>query len=274
MEFGREAARLCALWGVTLGERLPGATCSDVFAGIDRLGREVVLKLPTPHSEERNSIAALRSFAEVGGVAVFEHDSETGATLQRRIRPGTNLLASPEEDAIAVCASSIRRIRAGQERECLRHGVRLETWFGSLLRSDRKEAAEARGLVERLLTTTVDPVLLHGDLHHENILRDGSGWTFIDPKGIGGDRSFEITAFMRNPLSEHLGVDRLARRIVRFAAILGDPVDRLWGWAYGEAVLDWIWSIEEGSDPTRNLARAKALRRCAGKLGLSGPKIS
>ena len=35
--------------------------------------------------------------------------------------------------------------------------------------------------------TTSEAVVLHGDLHHDNVLRDGDGWVVIDPHGYVGD---------------------------------------------------------------------------------------
>ncbi len=36
------------------------------------------------------------------------------------------------------------------------------------------------------------PVLLHGDLHHHNILSTQHGWLAIDPKGIIGEKSADV----------------------------------------------------------------------------------
>jgi streptomycin 6-kinase len=42
-------------------------------------------------------------------------------------------------------------------------------------------------------------VLLHGDLHQENILSNGNDWVVIDPKGVVGDPIHEIWACVENP---------------------------------------------------------------------------
>lgn len=38
-------------------------------------------------------------------------------------------------------------------------------------------------------------IFLHGDLHQDNILKQGNGWLAIDPKGVIGEAEFEIAAF-------------------------------------------------------------------------------
>ena len=59
---------------------------------------------------------------------------------------------------------------------------------------------EAEALFAALLDTAGAPVLLHGDLHHYNILAAGGGrWLAIDPKGVVGEPAFEVVALMHNP---------------------------------------------------------------------------
>ena len=51
-------------------------------------------------------------------------------------------------------------------------------------------------------------VLLHGDLHHQNILfNENKGWKAIDPKGIIGVPVMELARFLDNQITitESLG---------------------------------------------------------------------
>ena len=65
--------------------------------------------------------------------------------------------------------------------------------------------------------------LLHGDLHHDNVLYDDErGWIAIDPKGVVGEVEFEIGAALRNPRAyPELQADasRVQRRVQRFASM-------------------------------------------------------
>ncbi|MBV9168897.1 MAG: hypothetical protein JOZ81_02285 [Chloroflexi bacterium] len=82
----------------------------------------------------------------------------------------------------------------------------------------------ADSLRSELLASVDRSVLLHGDLHHFNILRsDCSGWLAIDPKGLAGDRYFDICQFLLNPRAVPARVNR--RRLDVFCAELDlDPV--------------------------------------------------
>src|SRR5438067_1309862 len=60
---------------------------------------------------------------------------------------------------------------------------------------------QAEAIFAALLATQVAPVLLHGDLHHENILAAArQPWLAIDPKGVVGEPAYEAGALLRNPL--------------------------------------------------------------------------
>ena len=58
----------------------------------------------------------------------------------------------------------------------------------------------ARKTLLRLLETTTESVVLHGDLHHDNVLRHGDGWVVIDPHGYVGDPAAEPATMLYNPI--------------------------------------------------------------------------
>jgi streptomycin 6-kinase len=55
-------------------------------------------------------------------------------------------------------------------------------------------------LCDELIAETRDTYrVLHGDIHHENILYSSRGWLAIDPKGIFGPRIYEYANTLFNP---------------------------------------------------------------------------
>ena len=156
-----------------------------------------------------------------------------------RLRPGTPLGA----DEVDACADLILRLREAEgdapplERFLRtfedRQGTRADVRPGLL--------DECRRDGHRLIETSPPPRLLHGDLHHFNILRHGNAWIAIDPEGMMGDPAYETAAFLRNPIPE-IGdapnlPELLRERILRFAQRLGDPPERIWAWARLRTVL-------------------------------------
>ena len=107
----------------------------------------------------------------------------------------------------------------------------------------------AESIFAELLASAAPPVLIHGDLHHENILRAGrEAWLSIDPKGMAGEPAYEVGAWMRNPLSLPDWPDLkkvLARRADQFAAELDLERERIMGYSMAQAVLSAWWSLED-----------------------------
>jgi streptomycin 6-kinase len=93
-------------------------------------------------------------------------------------------------------------------------------------------------------------MLLHGDLHHENILSTTDGYRAIDPKGLVGDPGYEVGCIFYNPIKELPHVHDLpklfARRLDQLSAELHMDRQRLRGWAIAQCVLSAWWHMEDG----------------------------
>jgi streptomycin 6-kinase len=152
------------------------------------------------------------------GPQIFEIDEATGSVLMERLRPGTSL-AGLDCDAESIFASLALGLR----------GVSAE---GML---PLRQFVTPSPLADLLLATSPEPVFLHGDLHHYNIIRGQRGWRIIDPKGVVGDPAYEAAAFVRNPIetigSEPDLLGSLRRRIDRLAVLMEMPRSRIWGWS-------------------------------------------
>jgi streptomycin 6-kinase len=118
---------------------------------------------------------------------------------------------------------------------------------GILLRT----AAMAR----ELLASPQDVAVLHGDLHHGNVLDFGArGGLAIDPKGLFGERGFDFANIFCNP---DAGIATAKGRLARQASVVADAAkldrSRLLKW-----IVAWagLWFIDDGEDPTAQLAVA------------------
>jgi streptomycin 6-kinase len=108
----------------------------------------------------------------------------------------------------------------------------------------------AQRIYSDLCATQRNPALLHGDLHHYNVLSDHRrGWCAIDAKGVVGELEYELGAALRNPIDRpdlFATLDAVERRLEQFGLALGLDVSRARGWAFAQAVLSAIWSVEDG----------------------------
>jgi streptomycin 6-kinase len=195
-------------------------------------------------------------FSGHGAARVLAVDRAEGTLLLERVRPGATLDLVGEDEAVAAAAGVMRALWrppvAGLPFPTIRE------WGESLPRGSR-----AAGVFGELCDSSAAPVVLHGDLHHFNILRAHDGWLAIDPKGVVGEPAYETGALLRNPKPALLDLPDPARVLRRRAALLAQALefdlDRVLGWAYAQAVLSAAWYVEDGEDPSYALAVAELL---------------
>jgi streptomycin 6-kinase len=215
-------------------------------------GSEAVLRV-TPSELE---LDAAEWFGGHGAPRVLAVDRSLGAVLLERVRPGTTLVGEPEDVAVEAAAAVMRALwRAPVDGHRF---PSVRDWGRSLAAGSR--AAE---LFFELCDSMAAVVVLHGDLHHENVLRAGDGWLAIDAKGVVGEPAYELGALLRNPKPDVLSLPHPGRVLARRAALLCDALAldraRVRGWAYAQAVLSAAWSVEDGEDPSFALAVADLL---------------
>jgi streptomycin 6-kinase len=230
-------------------------------------GSEVVLKVGVPNPELVTEIAALKIFNGNGAVALYKADPELGALLLERLRPGKPVFnMSDDEDATSVASEVIRKL----QKSLSNHNdfPTVGDWFQGFQRLRKKFGGEtgpflnefidkAEGMSHDLLTSMETLTLLHGDLHHWNILSsERDQWLAIDPKGVIGEPEYETGAWIRNPFPDILEMsnpDRMiAQRIDQFSEELGFDRKRIYGWGFSQAVLAAYWSYEEKDQDWEN----------------------
>lgn len=146
----------------------------------------------------------------------------------------------------------------------------LASYFESLASAAQAHGglyARAWRIAEPLLQAGADPVPLHGDLHHENVLDFGPrrGWLAIDPKRVIGDRGYDHATMFGDPLQ--LGRElprRLEHRLQVVADASGLAPSRLLRWIAAQQGLSAAWHLEddeaeEAQLPLSVLAAALAL---------------
>lgn len=223
-------------------------------------GSRVELKLGVPNPELVTEIAALRLYQGRGITQLLEVDEEQGILLLECLLPGEPLSdMEDDEQATLIAAGVMQRLwrpvpaehpfptAARWQAGIQRHRTRFQGSSGPLS-SRLVELAE--GLQEELLATSTEAVLLHGDLHHDNILSAAcEPWLAVDPKGVVGEPAYEVGPLFFNPPSRMAAFPNLkrtlSRRVDLLTETLGFDRQRLIGWGIARAVLSACWSIED-----------------------------
>jgi streptomycin 6-kinase len=248
-------------WALTIYSPFTNLTYNYLAPATRADGTAVVLKVCPPTGDEFQPQAeALRLFGGHGMVQLLEADPTHQILLLERLLPG-RLLTSLEDDeqATSIAATVIR-----QMGEVVPGNYPFPTvydWGKGFLRLRRHYQGgcgpfpralleEAETLFAELSVSMATPVLLHGDLHHDNILAgQRQPWLAIDPKGLVGEPAYETGALLRNPLPQLLHYPEpgrvLARRVDQLAAELQLDRARIRGWGLAQSVLSMWWSIED-----------------------------
>lgn len=246
----------------------PNLTYHYVAPAVGSDGSPLVLKLGVPNPELGAEINALRLFSGTGSVQIIHGDAAAGVLILERLLPGEPLTAlandQTDSDATSIACDVMRRLRrrAGesdrilfQSTETLGLGFqRLRRAFGGGVGPFPRDLVEqAECLWADLISSTSECVLLHGDLHHDNIISASRApWLAIDPKGYIGDAAFETGALLRNLWPDRHSISNPARtirrRIHQMADELGMDRSRIHAWGMSQAVLSVWWSFEDGDE--------------------------
>jgi streptomycin 6-kinase len=88
--------------------------------------------------------------------------------------------------------------------------------------------------------------LLHGDLHHYNILTAArEPWLAIDPKGLIGDREYDVIQYLLNKLPNGDSTHVIEKRIDIFVKELNLDKKRMLSWGFAHSVLATCWTVQE-----------------------------
>ncbi|WNQ11880.1 aminoglycoside phosphotransferase family protein [Paenibacillus aurantius] len=241
-----------------------------------RDGKPAVLKASFLKDELSREVSVLRAYEGRGAVHVLEADEEWGVALLEGVDPGTPL-SSIEDDARAttIFCEVFRHLHlpapTGRAYPSMKqHFAAIERYrerFDDVNDSPLPESwlENAEECLTYLITTTKENCLLHGDLHHDNILRRGEDqWVMIDPKGIIGDIHFDTIQYLLN--YEDRGGDRevvLRNRIALMAERLSLDPRRIAMWGVARGVLEACWTLEDGgTDWHRGIQITERFARC------------
>lgn len=210
-----------------------------------------MLKLAASEDERRGS-AIMAWWDGQGAAPVLAHSDE--ALLMVRAEGGRSLDTLSDAESIPILCATVGALHAA--RRAPPPTPPLERLFRSLLDDANPRLDGARRTARELLDAPRDVVVLHGDIHHFNVLDFGAaGWRAIDPWGFRGERAYDYANILRNPSLERVTApgrfDR-ARALLAAEARL-DP-DRLLRWMYAHAGLAAAWDLADGQDPGRSYA--------------------
>jgi len=246
---------------------------ADALLAIERANRREETMWRKSFRSERALAAhveALNAFGSHRAAAVLDVLRKEGAVLLERVTPGERLASiATEDEAMAVVA---RLFADGWPRVPDRPSatpLRIFAESLAIAAAGDREFERPAALLEKLIATSTDQVLLHGDLHYDNILSsDRAGYLLIDPKGATGDPAFDIGYLVSRPMPAALGglslEDAIDRRLAFLPKSFGLDPQRVAAFAYVAAALSTAWAREDDDQAHDEFVHATRIleRRC------------
>jgi len=230
------------------------------LAPVSFQGGPAMLKV-SRSAEEIQGAQLLNWWAGEGAARVLALDGE--AVLLERACGAGDLAAMArsgrDDEATQILCAVAGRLHSPRSADPPAGLVPLERWFRALwptADSQGGDFARSAQIARSLLAEPRDRVVLHGDLHHGNVLDFGArGWLAIDPKGLIGERGFDFANMVCNPDFETaVSPGRLPRQVaVASAAADLDPARQM-RWVSAYLGLSASWTLGSGEDPWRALA--------------------
>ncbi|MEH7115379.1 aminoglycoside phosphotransferase family protein [Neobacillus niacini] len=247
-------------WNLTSEGPVDNLSYNYVLKVIDQEGAPLILKLGVPSFDTRNEMVTVQAYDGDGCAKLVKSDREKGVMLLERLVPGRML--SEEQDEVVVVETFIK-VWEAIRRPVPSEGVTpsLNNWFEGLARYrdnfphddgpiSHEHVQLAEAFYQEVLETSTGPQLLHGDLHHENILYSQTkGWMAIDPKGVAGDPYFDVVSFLINQLELKADPKNIVKlRVDTISEQLGFDRQRLLKAAVALGTLYACWGVEDQAD--------------------------
>ncbi|MFL6175228.1 MAG: aminoglycoside phosphotransferase family protein [Ornithinibacter sp.] len=243
-------------WGLAVdGAARTGYTAIvvPVRRGVQRL----VLKVTWPHPEAVHEALALRTWAGEGAVRLVAALPSDGLLLLERLDADADLTGLWVDEACEVVGELLGRLQVPAPPQFLRLGPYLAPHLERMARRPgvpRRVTQRTVGLARELLGDDGPQLLLHTDLHYENVLRRRDGaYVAIDPKPLAGHPGFDVFPVLHNRVDE-LGTGAAMRwsvrhRLTLVAEAAGIDVEEARIWSLLRAGIEVSWtSVEENPE--------------------------
>lgn len=246
---------LTARWELDLGD--PVASSAFTVAAVRAGERPVLLRIAYPDGWFFDQVAALVAWDGAGAVGLIDHDPR-GAMLLERPLPGDHLGEHDEEDeALSLAAGVLEKLwipdPGGLQSVTDEVGEWVRTMPGRHHLAgrpfERELIDEAVATARDLLATQGQPVLLHGDLTLEHVVRGSDGFVALEPMPLIGERAFDVTGLLRSApqilaADPVAGAARVQHRFDVLAGRLELERVRLQMWSFVVALDDTLWNFE------------------------------
>lgn len=244
-------------WKLTQIVPVDNMTFHFVAKAMTETQQPVVLKVGLDSKVILSEKQALDFFDGQAAVHLLDYHAAHHAMLLEQAIPGQSLKSFYPAQVDVVMDAYCQTVQKLHQKKLPKsHSFpHVSEWLTALDHASSDQLPQALithaiQLKNHLLQTAQNEKVLHGDLHHDNVLQNGNDWIVIDPKGVIGEVEFEMAAFDFVHASEMADKNILHKRIEQLAKKSGFDVERIRDWVFVRLMLSAAWSVEDKSDPT------------------------
>ena len=242
------------IWGLSDFEQVDYYSVNCIFKCVSSKHGLCVLKIGNPSKETNTEYHILKEYSGRGFCGIYEADIANGVLLVERITPGNQLRAEPDLDKRLDIFCGLFRGLHIETADKANYPTYMQ-WVSEAIKNTREQEiyekmAKAEQICRDLCVKYPGEMLLHGDLHHDNILLGGDNrYHIIDPKGVIGDSMFDIPRFILNEFDDvhteefYNKLTHITRTLSAKLEILESDIRRL---TYVELCLAQCWSADNG----------------------------
>ena len=244
-------------WELDHLEVIYAHSARGVFFAESKNFGSVILKVNQHKSQLKSEYQMLARLSGRHSCMVYAFDESSGLLLEERIFPGTVLRREASlEKRIQQFLQVFREIHMP-----VNSGTTYLNWLEQICeycaqhQVAEEQASRAHLFCAEMFEKYPDRVLLHGDLHHDNLLlrADGS-YAMIDPKGVVGPAIMDLPRFILNETdTDHECTNRhhIEQVIRLLSEQSGYPAADIVKLFYMETVLENVWCVEDGEEMNR-----------------------
>ena len=249
------------MWELSQLEQIDYYSVNCIFKCISKKYGPCILKVGNSSDETKAEYNALREYAKKAFCKAYEADLENGVLLIEQMIPGTQLRSEPNLDKrLHIFCNLIKNLHiAPANKES--YSTYME-WVSKITeymrgRKDYEELYTKMRKAEEICRTLCEKysgeMLLHGDLHHDNILLgENKSYRIIDPKGVVGDAVFDIPRFILNEFNNTLD-NEFSNKYIYITHTLSKelhiPESDIRKLTYVEMCMGNCWCVESHQEP-------------------------
>ncbi len=256
----RLIAALCTHWDLLADGAAMHGHLSLVLP-VRRGSEQAVLKVSWATEHTEFEARALAAWSGRGAVCLLEADPTRGALLLERLDSGRSLSFLDLDEAAPIVGRLLRRLAIpappGFPRLAdiaARFADDLPARWDRAGRPFRHSLLDRTRALARELGPTAGDLLVHWDLHYENVLAGArEPWLAIDPLVVSGDPEYGVAPPLLRGLDRMAGRTDLHRHLTTLVEAAELDRERARGWATVRLVDYWLWALSIGltEDPVR-----------------------